>query len=272
VSLAVAVSACEEGVQPVLQTDRPFTIYGYFNPLADTQSVRLFTIDGVLEHTAPEPIDVVFDSRDVESGETVSWQDSLVQFSSGMWGHVFWSDFRPAHLRTYSVAARAPDGRVTSAQATVPPLATPEVGETDIFDFTLPIPILWRDAPNLIDIVATYRTSAGTEVVRYGVEQNATAAGSVVTLQFRRDTRGILFDAIRSGIDEVTLDTVEVRVVVTNAEWTPPGGVFDPDVLVEPGTFSNVENGFGFIGAGYPMTMGFKPDDDLLRVSGFHVE
>lgn len=270
--LVFSIAACEEGVQPVLQTDRPFTIYGYFNPLSDTQAVRLFTIDGVLAHTTPEPIQVVVDSRDLESGQTTPWQDSLIQFQSGMWGHVYWSTFRPEHERTYRVEARAPDGRVTAAQATVPPVATTEVGQTDIADFNLPIPILWRDAPNLIDIVATYRTSAGTEIVRYDQEQFQTAEGSIVTLVFRRDTRPILLEAIRAGIDEVTLDTVVVRAVVTNSEWFPPGGVFDPDVLVEPGTMSNVENGFGFVGAGYPMTMGFKPDDSILRAAGFHVE
>jgi hypothetical protein len=42
-----------------------------------------------------------------------------------------------------------------------------------------------------------------------------------------------------------------LRMDVVNEEWDPPGGLFDPDVLVQPGSFSNVVNGFGFVGAGF---------------------
>ncbi len=46
-----------------------------------------------------------------------------------------------------------------------------------------------------------------------------------------------------------TLYNVGMKLSVTSDDWRPPGGVFDPDVLIQPGTFSNVENGFGFWGS-----------------------
>jgi hypothetical protein len=44
-----------------------------------------------------------------------------------------------------------------------------------------------------------------------------------------------------------------LRMDVVNEEWNPPGGAFDPEILVQPGSFSNVVNGFGFVGAGFQL-------------------
>ena len=269
--LASTLVACDESVQPVIQTDRPFTIYGYFNPEADTQAIRVYTIDGVLERTSPEPIDAVGSITNVSTGATYPLADSIVEFGSGMYGHVFWSPFAAAHEDLYRVEVTRSDGAGVSAEARVPPVATVEILPTNLADFELPIPVLYRDAPNLIDITAIYHTDAGFEIVHYGVEQAEVEDGRLVLLQFRRDTRRILFEALANGITEVNFARLEIRAVVTNPEWTPPGGFFDPNVLVEPGTFSNVENGFGFVGAGYPIELAFKPDDAILSAAGFNI-
>src|SRR5690606_41544980 len=42
---------------------------------------------------------------------------------------------------------------------------------------------------------------------------------------------------------------VGVRLTMSDDAWRPPGGVFNPDILVQPGTFSDVEHGFGFFGS-----------------------
>lgn len=270
--IASTLTACDESVQPVIQTSRPFTIYGYFNPEADTQAIRVYTVDGVLERTSPEPIDAVGNIINVSTGTTYPLADSVVLFDSGMYGHVLWAPFSATHEELYRVEVTRSDGAGVSAEARVPPVSTAEVLPTNIADFDLPVPVLYRGAPNLIDITATYHTDAGFEIVHYGVEQAAVDEGRLVVLQFRRDTRRILFEALANGITEVNFERLEIRAVVTNPEWTPPGGFFDPNVLVEPGTFSNVENGFGFVGAGYPIELAFKPDNTILAAAGFNIE
>ena len=40
-----------------------------------------------------------------------------------------------------------------------------------------------------------------------------------------------------------------MTITVLDEAFVPPGGEFDLETLVQPGTFSNVENGFGFIGS-----------------------
>ena len=36
-----------------------------------------------------------------------------------------------------------------------------------------------------------------------------------------------------------------LQVSVLDANWDPPQGVFDPEILAQPGVLSNVKNGFG---------------------------
>ncbi len=272
VMAALVVGACDESVQPVIQTDRPFTLYGYLNPLADTQAVRLYTIDGRLERTRPEPVDADMQIDELTTGNSWVLRDSIVQYASANYGFVFWSSFRPDHEETYRVTASRSDGASVTATVRTPPISTAEVLPTGASDFLLPVPVRFRNAPNLIDITATYVTDAGSQIIKYGVEQMDDPDGRIVELQFRRDTRQILLDALLLGQADVKFSFIRLRVVVTNPEWTPPGGFFDREVLVEPGTFSNVENGFGFVGAGYPLTFEFTPDDAVLAAAGFVID
>jgi hypothetical protein len=58
---------------------------------------------------------------------------------------------------------------------------------------------------------------------------------------------------------------------VASEDWRPPGGVFDPEVLIEPGTFSNVDRGFGFVGGAYRTGATWTPEAAALARAGFQV-
>ena len=49
--------------------------------------------------------------------------------------------------------------------------------------------------------------------------------------------------------ESISLAGLGLRITLLDEAFVPPGGVFDPDVLSQPGTLSNVENGFGFVGS-----------------------
>ena len=68
------------------------------------------------------------------------------------------------------------------------------------------------------------------------------------------------------------MNRVEISAVVTDVEWVPPDGRFDPDILVEPGTLTNVQGGFGFVSAGYRTKIIWLPSDEVLDVAGFATE
>ena len=56
---------------------------------------------------------------------------------------------------------------------------------------------------------------------------------------------------------------------VASEDWRPPNGVFDPELLVEPGTLSNVTNGFGFIGSAYEVRVTWEPTFDEIARTPF---
>lgn len=272
---ATGLSAgCSTHVEPVLGIDHPFTIYGFFNPLSDTQAVRVFPIEGELERTRPRPIDAQVVSIEVPGDAPRVWADSLVLYSSPItpdaYGHVFYDLFRPEHEHTYRLDVSRSDGATSSVEVTVPPVSTPDVLMPIDEPGRVVLPVLWHDAPQLIDVEVIYQLDVYRYVVKYPYPALRAVPGGVqVDVQFSRDAREFLSNppVLFSGV--ATLSQIEMRVMVANAEWVPPDGFFNAEFLVEPGTFSNVENGFGFFGAGYPSSVSWLPDDALIRKVGF---
>jgi hypothetical protein len=83
-------------------------------------------------------------------------------------------------------------------------------------------------------------------------------------VQQRLQERGIFNQ--RFGI---ILIEMRVEMLAVNEAWDPPGGEFDAELLVQPGTMSNVEDGFGFVGAGYELEREYLPPDSVLQDAGF---
>ena len=49
--------------------------------------------------------------------------------------------------------------------------------------------------------------------------------------------------------DTYSLTAMGIQIRILDKNWDPPGGVFDPEILAQPGAMSNVENGYGFFGS-----------------------
>lgn len=277
VLVAAVLVGCEESVDPILGTDRAYSVYGFLNPRADTQAVRVFPIEGRLERTRPEPLDAAVTSEALDTEARTVWEDTLILYQSPLYadtyGHVFFARLGVEHEQSYRVTVTRSDGVTAAAEVTVPPLATPTVRPTIAEGFSIRIPVFWARAPRLNQIEVAYQLTVdgrATEVViPYAPSaQQPEAGGVVMDVQFRDDALTIR-RTVNSGLGgRIVLLSIEQRVLVSNAEWEPPGGVYDPDVLVQPGLFSNVEEGFGFLGAGYPDTTSWEPDSTLIRQVG----
>ena len=113
--------------------------------------------------------------------------------------------------------------------------------------------------------------NVGVFAVRYFPISVEVDGGRVLPFAFRDDTRRILETAFLRNIRDVYIDGVVIRSVVASEDWVPPDGMFNPDFLVEPGTFTNVTDGFGFVGSGYETTTLWVPPDGVLRAGGFDV-
>ena len=253
--LVPLLAACEETVAPTLNTGAPFTLYGRLDPRADQQALRVVPIELDLAPEDEAPLDAVVTVTNLASGEVVTMRDSLVRFSDGSLGHVFVAPFRAGYNAPYRVEARRADGAVSSADLRVPPLVRPVLEAPRESALEVELPALWPAAPQVNAARVHYTVQAPdctTRRVSLALPPERLRPfefgwRSVVPLAAQRLQ---VLDA--AGVPAALLREVRVELLVSDAGWVPPGGAFDPEVLVEPTAFTNVRNGFGFVGGGSP--------------------
>ncbi len=277
-------TGCETSVDAVSGSDAAFSLFGFFNPLADTQAVRVFPVEGRLVTSGPDALDAVVTSTELETGSQRVWRDSVVQFLDGSFGHVYWSPFRADFGRTYRLEAARSDGAISVAEVQTPPEVTPEARapEIDFQDVTLPVRVS-PEAPRLLRVEVVYYTGKALNdtlavdrletVISYDdrVLRESDGWRIPVDLSGDRDVIREAYFARNLFVTAPALLELTFRVMIVNREWSPPGGVFDPEVLAAPGLFSNVERGLGFVGAGYPLALDILPGDDVIKKAGFTV-
>ncbi len=272
-SLLLGLSACQDSVNAVLGTGRAFTVYGHFSPRTDTQAVRVYAIDGTIDHVQPEPLEAHVRSIDLQTGDTHIWRDSVIQFAADNFGHIFWARFRPDYKERHRLLLTRPDGAEAQVEVVMPPLSEPELVEPTVESDYVLLPVLWKKAPRLNNIRVVYHTNMGAYVFAYPNEQLSWPEGQVAVVQLHRDVRYVFRAIFQQGgsTRDTRLRAIEQILLVSSADWAPPGDVFDAELLVEPGTFSNVENGFGFVGAGYEASFYYEVPDSIALAAGFFV-
>ena len=280
---ALLLNACSDDVNPFIGTELPYTVWGNINPQADTQAVRVFLIDDILQLVSPDPLDAEVTITELDSGDRHVLKDSVIQLPNGDYRHIFWAAFNVQHLNTYRLEVERSDGELTNSNdVQVPAPIELDVVPTDpnaLSELIQRVNIL-DQPPALPRIDVTYRTfSVSSDRVRIAdnpVTLQYTGTTRIVddTLRLDMDLRAD-FREIRLNFDEnelgglICVEGVDLEVHVGNAAWQSPTGVFDPNFLVEPGSLSNIENGFGFFGAGYVETIEFLPRDLSLVRAGF---
>ena len=285
--LVLSTSACEEGVDAVLDSDQPFSLYGFLNPRSDTQAVRVFPIEPVLTPAQSGELDARIISTDLVSGETIEWSDSLVTYADSTFGHVAFAPFQVEYQHTYRFEITRSDGASSSVEISVP--GQMQTVRLEPFTRRLPnridaapfMPVGWVGDSRLIQIHAVYEfevLNVGRRIVEvpYDGKQIQTDDGWLVEIDMGRDQEYIRTEMLRTGFmqDEnaqIELNYLYLTAMVINSDWNPPGGVFDPEVLVEPGAWTNVNNGFGFVGGGYVEQIDLFPTGCYKQLAGFYV-
>ena len=283
VLLSWTALGCEETVDPVLETDEVFSLYGFLNPSSERQAIRVFSIDGTLEHTRPEPMYAVVRTRNHASGEEVVWRDSIVTYDNRTVGHVFYADFRADHGTRYTLSATRSDGRETTVSIETPPDGIVAIDTIFSARSSVIVDLIWSNVPRVIQAEASYvvrvpfpdgsdTTTVQVNIQSGRVEQNSDDTWRVSILPSADIAAVFSALQIQPGVTPVYLDKIIVSAFVTSSDWTSAAGVSDPELLVQPGTFSNVENGFGFVGGGYFDRFELKLDDSAARNAGFSVD
>lgn len=276
---------CTTSVDPILGTEHPFTLWGVINPKTDTHTVRVFEIEDRLRLLSPEPLDVSVASTHIQSGERRVWRDSTVQLADGDFRHIFWATFQTRPGDIYSLEVTDSDGESSrTSSVTVPPPITFEVLPPDLDQLDpINLPVLIQgDPPQIPRIDVEYFAKTVPQLdsnlpipnpVIIGYEGTLLAEGDnlLLNIDLRKDFQLIQRNFFVRGLpfDFITIDSLELRIHIGDKDWVSPVATFNPNLLVEPGTFSNVSNGFGFFGSGYMERAAWLPPGELLQRAGF---
>ena len=80
---------------------------------------------------------------------------------------------------------------------------------------------------------------------------------------------GRLSILLGTPVSDIRFPTMGLKMRLLDSGWTPPEGLFDPEVLAQPGTLSNVENGYGFWGSISLYQHDWNISDELRGLLGF---
>ena len=278
--LLSALAACEADVSAPRDMEDPFSMYGILNPRLSVQTIGVAPIEPLL-YDFPETIDVLLQTTNLETGETIIWRDSVVPGEPGQIDHVFTAEFMPAFGSSYRVEAIRSDGAATSAVARVPELVevttrTDDQGELEI--------LVLGDEISLLDAEVTYSarivywlepkpcepTAASVSMSfsyrRRGVE---TGNGFRVPINMERDHNDMELELAVHPANDLALLGMRVRLLIGDADWDPPGGVFDANVLAHPDVMTNTTNGFGLVAGGYNHERSVYPSEEAVAATRF---
>ena len=278
----LGLTSCDASVDPVLETNQPFTLFGVLSPSLDTQRVLVFPIENTLRPLPNENLNAVFTTTEKATSAEIIWQDSLIEQANGEVHHMYWAPFTANFGATYLISVENEIGSKSTAEIIVPGEAEIIVEDVDdISDIILPVRVVGEIARlNKVEVQYGFdynqlsiAPKLDTHVIPLDDRVSRDGEDLVIRINLSRDYI-LVRDFIQSqrAIDRargIQLRGIQLRFIAANEEWAPPGGAFDPEILVQPGLMSNVENGFGFVGAGYRVVHNWLPADSIAEAAGF---
>ncbi|MDX1747340.1 MAG: hypothetical protein R3324_15495, partial [Halobacteriales archaeon] len=263
--------------------------WGTLDMNRDTQFVRVIPIRETLAPADPNaPLNATVVSTDLDSGRQFTWRDSVITFPDGRTGHVFYAPFRTRPGHTYRIEiSSAALALVTRVETTAPALPEAEVLPEEVTSVTTPggadvrgsQEIVWRgidDRPFQIEQWYRFLDLADQQAfldVQIPFELNSGTGDRANSWMVRLNLAGdqvFLSDSLNAlDTGGLLLAGLGQAIVVLDEAFVPPGGVFDPEILAQPGTLSNVENGFGFVGSIGRFSVEWTLSDEAARTLGY---
>lgn len=257
-------------------------MYGVLSPDLTVQSIRVYPHEDFPTLGSPLPLDVDVRSIDLETDERVIWQDSIIVEPNGQNEHVFWAPFRAEFGHRYRVEViRRKDGARSFADVSVPDSVTVSIVD-DSDASAVQVQIEGGGSrvlkPEVVYVLPNVRSGCEVLSNRFSYEgkERAVEDGWRFNINMVVDRRSIFFGCDGQTIfpppycpPYMGLSSLELHLLIGDPAWDPPGGIFDPDILSEPHTMTNVVNGFGFVGAGYRVVVDVFPAREAVEHACF---
>lgn len=292
------LTACDTTVDLPEEPARAFTMWGALNPRQDTQTVKVFPLGAGLDDVSAEELPATVTSTNLETGRVRTWRDSLVREKAGDRAHVYWAPFSPKYGHSFRIEATSEQQGSASATAAVPPRIDLEVVSIlpsgGIGRIKVRVP---PSAPEILPRARLYYTvKIGderpyaddpietedvivTQVLSAPIQQRQD--GWLIETRLHTDAREIdnRVNVIRDtlgiplsdgpGCCKLDLIDLTVEVQIVDRTWSFPDNSLDRTSVTQPGVLSNVENGFGLVGAGYDQWVEVEVPEELGEEAGF---
>ena len=298
IGLLLVTASCDDTtVDPFENNGQFFTIYGYIDALETEHSVRVIPITRfpeIIESPSDDQatIDAVVTSTNLFTGQTTRWQHSLEKLSDDTYAHIFRASFLVQPGTPYRLEVRRSDGATATAETTVPfiteaarfrldpvQISLDSVITQDVYMTGVPSPwqieSLYLMGDNLAgDEFAPIQSRFYVSYGRSGERTDDDGWHFRITISEDQASVRAEIDSLRNLAvydpnSLLVLRSMGVRIRVLDENWDPPEGEFDPEVLAQPGTLSNVENGLGFWGSIGLYTQEWCVTDEFSMMLGY---
>jgi len=240
---------CDTSVD-AFENDRPFSIIGVLNAGADTQYVRVARLNDSLAFGAPPvPLPATVTTTRRSTGETTTWQDSLFsfEFARGVgalderFAHNVWTDAPIEAGATYRFTVTGREGGTSSATVRLPdPPPEPDVSPPDRFFPAWGVRVPGQNVADIRVLTREVAPSGAFITHRQSFVADTTEDDflDAVTVQFTVE------DVV--AVVQGPLVDIRLQIVTAGPEWPEVDTLSDKELL-DPGTITNVENGFGYL-------------------------
>ncbi len=254
-------AGCETSFEVFGESDAYFSLFGVLDASADTQWVRVETLqDSLLTDT--KPLDAVVTMTHLASGRRVTWHDSLFHFVGGSTAHNVWTDEPVLPRETYRLEVTRSDGATSAVTVTLPDTFPDPV--LNVFPFSLiNLPVSGNVCARTFEMTIRLERFAALEItysvpttrgtvrkysVSYVLKAERVEDGAFeVAVPWVNDLKQLAALDRDIGIAELLqLSAVELLVAAAGPNW--PENALDDETVALPGAVTHVENGFGFVG------------------------
>ncbi|NNF58869.1 MAG: hypothetical protein HKN04_11590 [Rhodothermaceae bacterium] len=284
--VATLFASCDDGfVDPFLRGGGAFSVYGAIvsDGVPLTHTVRVVPVRTLPDaptdtSQATAQLDVVVSSTNLVTGDSLQWAKRVVRYANGTIGYLFSNTFRAQPDTPYRLTVRRIfDGYETAAEFATPLTPTASYGPVEVIGLdgeqgladSVRQEVRWA-AARLDSVSVGYRVPGGSGAVVIRIPYPDVTGGEgprpvevdyVRDLEILRDTLGL------NPGQTVTLYEMSMRVRALGADWVTPTD--DPEILAQPSTFINVENGYGFVGGATFGSTVWLPDREAMQAAGF---
>ena len=263
---------CDETIAAPPEINQAYTLWGALDPTAGVQTLRVIAIADTLSPNSALQPDVTVGSTDEATGLETAWRDTTVAYDDGSRGHLFVADMRPEYASRHRLRVTPHLGDELAVDVPVPTFVEPTIALVGLPPGDARYAIDWPGAPQINAVRLEYTIlepgcRMGIHLLPFRGDVEETETGWRMTFRLEEDSIELRNRFPRTSPLEgpPRLGLVRLRAIAEVASSTWRGLPEDRTALVQPHVFTNIENGFGFVGAAYETDLSWAPTPDEVR-------